>query len=97
MKIIDVSAPYLYKNNYINGSVNIPYDELINNYRKYLNKNEQYYIYCPSGKLSKRAVMISSAHPLSPLPKLRSVKPMVSVTAKGRNKCSAIWNGFRFI
>lgn len=61
MKIIDVSAPYLYKNNYINGSVNIPYDELINNYRKYLNKNEQYYIYCPSGKLSKRAVMILSA------------------------------------
>lgn len=46
---------------HISGSVNIPYDELINNYRKYLNKEDNYYLYCKSGKLSKRAVMILSS------------------------------------
>ena len=61
MKIIDVSYVYTYKTNHINGSINIPYDELINNYRKYLNKNEKYYIYCKSGKLSKRATIILSS------------------------------------
>lgn len=61
MKIIDVSDRFTYSNNHINGSVNIPYDELINNYRKYLNKNERYYLYCKSGKLSKRAVMVLSS------------------------------------
>lgn len=61
MKIIDVSDRYTYMTNHINGSINIPYDELINNYRKYLNKNESYYLYCKSGKLSKRATMILSS------------------------------------
>ena len=57
MKIIDVSDRYTYNNGHMYGSINIPYDELINNYRKYLNKNEKYYLYCKSGKLSKRATM----------------------------------------
>lgn len=61
MNIIDVSDKYTYQNNHINGSINIPYDELISNYRLYLNKNEIYYLYCKSGKLSKRAVMILSS------------------------------------
>ena len=58
MKIIDVGNKYTYLEGHINGSVNIPYDELISNYRKYLNKEENYYLYCKSGKLSKRAAMI---------------------------------------
>ena len=61
MKIIDVSDRYTYNNSHINGSINIPYDELINNYRKYLNKKEKYYLYCKSGKLSKRASIILSS------------------------------------
>ncbi len=61
MKIIDVSDKFIYNENHINGSINIPYDRLINNYRYYLNKNETYYIYCKSGKLSKRAVAILSS------------------------------------
>lgn len=61
MKIIDVSEKYIYEQNHIQGSVNIPYTELLNNYRKYLNKNESYYLYCKSGKLSKRAVMVLSS------------------------------------
>lgn len=61
MKIIDVSDKYTYNNSHIQNSINIPYDELIINYRFYLNKNEMYYLYCKSGKLSKRAVMILSS------------------------------------
>lgn len=61
MKIIDVSDKYTYNEYHINGSINIPYDDLINNYRRYLNKNEKYYLYCKSGKLSKRATMILSS------------------------------------
>lgn len=61
MKIIDVSEKYIYEQSHIQGSVNIPYTELLNNYRKYLNKKESYYLYCKSGKLSKRAVMVLSS------------------------------------
>lgn len=61
MKIIDVSDKYTYNNGHLSNSINIPYDELINNYRKYLNKDESYYLYCKSGKLSKRAVLILSS------------------------------------
>ena len=61
MKIIDVSDKYTYEINHINDSTNIPYDELINNYRKYLNKQETYYLYCKSGKLSKRAYLVLSS------------------------------------
>ena len=60
MKIIDVSDKYTYNNQHLNGSINIPYDDLINNYRRYLNKTESYYLYCKSGKLSKRATIILS-------------------------------------
>ena len=61
MKIIDVGNRNDYMESHINGSINIPYDELINNYRMYLNKQDNYYLYCKSGKLSKRAVMILSS------------------------------------
>ena len=61
MKIIDVSDSYSYNLSHLNNSINIPYDKLINNYRKYLNKNEKYYIYCKSGKLSKRIVLVLSS------------------------------------
>jgi len=61
MKIIDVSDRYTYNISHLNNSINIPYDELINNYRSYLNKTETYYLYCKSGKLSKRAVLVLSS------------------------------------
>lgn len=61
MKIIDVSDKYTYNTGHLDNSINIPYDDLINNYRQYLNKSERYYIYCKSGKLSKRAVMVLSS------------------------------------
>ncbi len=52
--IIDLQSPVDYNNYHLKGAINIPYDELLNNYRKYLNKKDTYYIYCKSGKLSKR-------------------------------------------
>lgn len=61
MRIIDVSDKYTYAQSHIDGSINIPYDMLINNYRQYLNKNDKYYLYCKSGKLSKRATMVLSS------------------------------------
>ena len=59
MKIIDVSDKYTYNLYHLNNSINIPYEELMNNYRKYLNKIDSYY--CKSGKLSKRAVLVLSS------------------------------------
>ena len=61
MNIIDVSNKIAYNQNHINGSINIPYEELMNNYRLYLNKKDIYYLYCKNGKLSKRASMILSS------------------------------------
>ena len=61
MKIIDVSDRYTYNLGHLSNSINIPYDELISNYRLYLNKTDKYYIYCKSGKLSKRAVLVLSS------------------------------------
>lgn len=58
IKIIDLQDKYEFKSSHIRGSINIPYDELMNHYKKYLNKNELYYITCKKGHLSKRAVSI---------------------------------------
>lgn len=59
-KIIDIQSPNNYRSNHINGAINIPYDELMNNYRNYLNKSDSYKIYCKNGKLSKRVVAVLS-------------------------------------
>lgn len=58
--LIDIQDPYYYNLDHIKGSINIPYDELMNNYRNYLNKKNTYYIYCKSGKLSSRVVAVLS-------------------------------------
>lgn len=58
--IIDIQDKYYYNISHLPGTINIPYDELMNNYRKYLNKNDKYYIYCKSGKLSNRVVSVLS-------------------------------------
>jgi rhodanese-related sulfurtransferase len=61
MKIIDVSDKYTFNTSHLPNSINIPYDELLNNYRVYLNKKERYYLYCKSGKLSRRATLVLSS------------------------------------
>lgn len=52
INIIDIRNKEKYLYSHIDGSINIGYDELINNTNKYLNKSEEYYIYCDSGKKS---------------------------------------------
>jgi len=58
--IIDIQDRHNYREFHLNGAINIPYDELMNNYRNYLNKRDTYYIYCKSGHLSKRVVAVLS-------------------------------------
>ena len=58
VKIIDVQDKYEFNLSHIEGSINIPYDELMSNYKNYLNKNELYYITCKKGHLSKRVVSV---------------------------------------
>ncbi len=60
VKIIDIQDKYEYQIYHLPGSINIPYNELLNNYRTYLNKYDIYYVYCKSGKLSKRISTILS-------------------------------------
>ncbi len=51
--IIDVRSKSLFNNNHISNAINIPFDELLSNYKKYLNKGSIYYIYCQRGNKSR--------------------------------------------
>ena len=58
--IIDLQDRNEYNISHYPGSINIPYDDLMNNYRTYLNKNDTYYFYCKSGRLARRvSVMLN--------------------------------------
>lgn len=61
-KLIDVRPKYEYVKKSVPGSINIPYDELIFNHNKYLNKNEKYFIICSGGIKSKKATNILSVY-----------------------------------
>lgn len=52
--IIDIRSNQSYNNNHIDNSINIPYQELIINPNKYLNRNTKYFIYCQKGITSRR-------------------------------------------
>ena len=56
--IIDIQDRNEYNHWHYPGSINIPYDDIMNNYRTYLNKNDTYYFYCKSGRLAKRLATI---------------------------------------
>ena len=43
LNIIDLRSNQSYNNNHIKGSINIPYNELITNPYKYLDKSKAYY------------------------------------------------------
>ena len=51
--IIDIRSVENYNNNHIPGARNILYQDLLINHAKYLNKKENYYIYCKRGLTSK--------------------------------------------
>ena len=60
--LIDVRNKDDYNKKHINGSINIPYNELIFNHSKYLNKNNKYFLICSGGILSKKATNILSIY-----------------------------------
>ena len=49
IKIIDIRNREKYNDNHILNAINIPYREIIINYKNYLNKSDTYYIYCQRG------------------------------------------------
>jgi len=61
-KLIDVRPKYEYIKKNIPESINIPYEELIFNHNKYLNKNEKYFLICSGGVKSKKATNILSVY-----------------------------------
>ena len=52
--IIDIRSVEKYNNGYILNAINIPSNDLIINFNKYLNKNDKYYIYCQRGIQSRK-------------------------------------------
>lgn len=59
--IIDIRSSAKYSDNHIPFAVNIPYNKLISNPSKYLNKYGTYYIYCQKGITSKDCVNVLRA------------------------------------
>ncbi len=51
--IIDIRSIENYNSNHIPGAKNISYNDLIIKPDKYLNKTDNYYIYCKQGQTSK--------------------------------------------
>lgn len=60
--LIDIRDKEEYNKKHIKGSINIPYNELIFNHNKYLNKNNKYYLICSGGVKSKKATNILSVY-----------------------------------
>ena len=60
--LIDIRDKEEYNKKHIKGSINIPYNELIFNHNKYLNKNNKYYLICSGGIKSKKATNILSVY-----------------------------------
>lgn len=54
INIIDLRSREKYNTSHIETSINIPFDVLMNNPEKYLNKNKTYYFYCQKGITSKK-------------------------------------------
>ena len=58
VNLIDIRSNIKYQNSHIPGAINIPSNNLINNPNNYLNKAEEYYLYCSSGHTSSSVVNI---------------------------------------
>ena len=60
--IIDLRDKSEYLKKHITGSINIPYNDLIFNHDKYLNKSNKYFLICSGGIKSKKACNILSIY-----------------------------------
>ena len=50
--LVDIRNAYYYNLSHIEGAINIPYYNLLNNYNHYLDKDKVYYLYCDMGEQS---------------------------------------------
>lgn len=60
INIIDIRSVQSYNNNHIPNAKNIPLEKLITEPSQYLNKEEQYFIYCQKGLSSESVCSILS-------------------------------------
>ncbi len=58
INIIDIRSREKYNTSHIETSINIPFDVLMSNPDKYLEKDKTYYIYCQRGITSKKVIPI---------------------------------------
>lgn len=56
--LIDIQNPIDYQEYHHPDSINIPYEKLMLNYKKLLDKNKRYFIVCNKGTKSRKAVSI---------------------------------------
>ena len=56
--LIDVDEAESYKQKHPYGAVSVPYEKLMANYKKVLNKDKSYFIYCTRGIRSKKCVSV---------------------------------------
>jgi len=52
LNIIDIRDNISYKESHLKNAINITFEELKSKHNKYLNKKEEYYIYCYKGNSS---------------------------------------------
>ncbi len=58
VNLIDIRSIEKYNDKHIPMAKNIPLEQLLINYNKYLNKYEKYYIYCQKGIQSRKICQI---------------------------------------
>lgn len=58
VNIIDLRSNQSFNNNHIPGSINIPYEKLLIEPKKYLEYGTEYYVYCQHGKTSSNVSFI---------------------------------------
>lgn len=54
INLIDIRSVEKFNHKHINNSINIPFEQMILNFNKYLSKKEKYYIYCQKGVQSRK-------------------------------------------
>ena len=58
INLIDIRSIEKYNNRHIDNAINIPLEQLLINFNKYLDINNKYYIYCQKGIQSRKLCQI---------------------------------------
>ena len=56
--LIDLEEPASFKKNHYYEAINVPYEKLLANYKRILDKEKKYYFYCRKGHKSKKVCNI---------------------------------------